>query len=88
MANGADISLQEMSFYVGQESGSMLISQALCPHHIQNCTNMLCLICMQILLSPAAMQVLEPMPAVSELLSYILVRDPLQRPKARDVSER
>ena len=43
---------------------------------------------MQALLSPTATQTLEPMPSVAELLNYILVRDPTQRPTAKDVAER
>ena len=43
---------------------------------------------MQALLSPTATQTLEAMPAVADLLSYILVRDPAQRPTAKDVADR
>ena len=43
---------------------------------------------MQVLLSAAATESLQPVPAVTELLSYILIRDAAQRPTASDVHAR
>lgn len=43
---------------------------------------------MQVLLSPERLQPVEHMPAVVELLGYILVRDPGMRPTAGAVAER
>ena len=43
---------------------------------------------LQVLLSAAALEPLEQVPAVTDLLSYILIRDAAQRPSAGDVHAR
>lgn len=43
---------------------------------------------LQVLMSPAALEALEQVPAVTDLLSYILVRGLAQRPSAGDVCGR
>lgn len=44
--------------------------------------------CLQALLSTAALEALQQVPAVTDLLTYILVRDLAQRPSAGDIYER
>ena len=51
-------------------------------HQPQLCT------AVQVLLSPERLQPVEHMPAVVELLGFILIRDPAKRPTAGMVAQR